>query len=232
MTISSTFFAEKTAFINAGTNGNQLNIPVFKQEVLALALSALPLNVYPSGTGVRADWPDDNITAADEVLLDQAVIDHIGGVTSGSFQVEQNNAAQTRPDNATNNNYDDETDPDPQNHFPHPDSIAVELDSGLLVGGTYRVTASAELRGSLSGYATEQGVQGIVEIDDDDGNGFQNRAQTEVFASNWQIFPFVGETFNVKDGERIQARIRYKRVGAGPNIPQLRRARIFLSRED
>lgn len=213
----------KTDFVLAGPGpGNQRNVPVFAVEVAALALSSQP-NVYAAGTTVRLDFLTAVPTAADIVLIDAAVAAHVGGITTGAFQEVVEGSDVSRDESAIDDGFGD----------PLPDAIAGVLNSGLLVGGTYELKWGCEISCDLDGAPLGNRSQARLEMNPDPvaSPDFDLFAVTHNHMDDWLTVER-SRTFNRKDGDQVNLRIRYKRTGPSGNPAHIRKVRLSLRRID
>lgn len=177
--------------------GGDPNPRVFTRELADLPLSVQPNDVHRSGTDVVLVWDDLLPLAADLVLVDAAVLAHVGGDTSALAVRVESESVDT---NATNT-WEEK----------------LQLRTQKLVAGTYEVVWYAEIACDAviaqSSAAVRVVIDGVVEFS----------GKTD--GTDW--FPVSGNNFvDVLEGDRVKTEIRYRKSGTGANMAKIQKARI------
>lgn len=184
------------------TNAPQPNAAIFQAELAELALSIQPFQVSKQGTDMRAVFADI-ILAADVSLINQAVIDHLGGVTSADPVIVQDQSEST----------DDSGTP----------QTKLTLTTGLLEAGTYVASWYAEVK--VDAETANSGVRAALLV-----NGTE-RGETNWDLPAWHNFSG-SFPIERNSGQTLNLELQYDRLGPTSNPVTIRRARLGVRRVD
>ena len=193
-------------FTNAG-GGTAANAAIFKQELALLALSVQPDRVQINDGAMQLNFDAQaHDPSDDDPIIAGAVTAHVGGAVVGGAQ-RVISEAESSNDTTTN-------------------AEKAALASGLLEAGSYTLSWYCEI--ATTSVLALSGAKAVLEVDL--GGGFIERGEISHDLNTYM--PFSGSLPQDRvDGQKIDARIRWRRLGALSNPARIQRCRIAITRE-